>query len=152
MFYWHFSQSLCKVCNTPCKPNQIISQINLDLCVKSVLLTGFMVWFAGSVADFRQWLGKMSTKHQVENLLSQELANARSKILKLKSVQKNKIPFLSDSPFIMSFEWILWLETSHVNNLLDGVWYWVPYPLGRASYPITFEIKSCLNKNNSNIF
>ena len=95
--------------------------------VKSVLLTGYLIWFAGSVTDFRQWLAKMSTKHQVENLLSQELANARSKILKLKSVQKNKIPFLSDSPFIMSFEWILWLETSHVNNLLDGVWYWVPY-------------------------
>ena len=46
-----------------------------------------MIWFAGSVADFRQSPGKMSTKHHVENLLSQELANVRSKIMKLKPVQ-----------------------------------------------------------------
>ena len=39
MFCWHFSQSLSKVCNTPCKPNHETGHINLDLCVKSVLLT-----------------------------------------------------------------------------------------------------------------
>ena len=87
MFCWHFSQSLSKVCNTPCKPNQETGQINLDLSVKSVLLTGYLIWFAGSIADFTQWLGKMSTKHQVENLLSQELANVKSKIMKLIPVQ-----------------------------------------------------------------
>ena len=70
MFCWHFSQSLCKVCNTSCKPNHETGQINLDLSMKSVLLMGYLIWFAGSVADFTQWLGKMSTKHQVENLLS----------------------------------------------------------------------------------
>ena len=32
MFCWHFSQSLCKVCNTPCKLNHETGQINLDLC------------------------------------------------------------------------------------------------------------------------
>ena len=40
---------------------QSILHWNLDVCVKSVLLTqiqinltGFLVWFAGSIADFRQ--------------------------------------------------------------------------------------------------
>ena len=36
-------------------PNHETGQINLDLYVKSVLLTGLMIWFAGSVADFTQW-------------------------------------------------------------------------------------------------
>ena len=42
--------SMCKVCNTPCKPNHITGQIDLDLSVKSVLLTAYLIWFAGSVA------------------------------------------------------------------------------------------------------
>ena len=33
---------------SPSKPNQITGQINLDLTVKSVLLTGYLIWFAGS--------------------------------------------------------------------------------------------------------